>query len=310
MARAPVTALLAVLLAAAVAHAAPPETRVVLADDDPELFRAVEAALAPWHLEVVVDPPPPATTGDAELRAREREARFVVWRQDGDLVVFDRSRGAAEHREGAEGALDPAAATAAALTVKTLMRLPPPGETELPAPAPTGRELRIQSELATRVASGSTTEIGARAAGAVLVRPWRARGWRFGLAGDLGTDADVDGGGFKGSWRDWALLAVATWTQARGAIELEPRIAIGVARSSLSGAEAGVLREETATLGALRIGAAVRWRFGSWTAGAAAELQGNLGTETYIKRMGNGDLFRIPGFALWIGGVAAIDFGT
>lgn len=101
--------------------------RVLLADTDPELQRAVRAALAPWRLEVVIETEQrPTDATHAQAIGDAQTARFVVWREGTDLVVFDRERGEAEHRGAPSGALDPASAAAAALTVKTLMRLPPP----------------------------------------------------------------------------------------------------------------------------------------------------------------------------------------
>ena len=302
--------LVVIALSTAIAHAEP-ATRVVIADPDPELVRAVTTTLAPWKLDVVVDEAPPKNTGEAEERAKQRDARFVVWRRDGDLVVFDRERGAAEHREGKEGALDPASAMAAALTVKTLMRLPPPDEIAPPpvARAAAGPELRVQTLVASRVARGSTTELGGRVGGAVLARPWAERGWRVGLAGELGTRAAVQSSGFKGTWTDWALLAIGSWAQIRGRLEVEPYVAAGIARSTFEGLESGMERSDAQTLGELRAGMAVRWRFGVWTVGPAVQLDAFLGTPTYAKRSGNGELFRVPAFAVAIGVLGAVDFG-
>lgn len=306
----------ALVLASSGARAAPPSTRVVLADPDPELRGAVERALAPWRLEIVVESSVPASTAEAEARAIAQAARFVVWRRDGDLVVFDRERGAAEHREGQAGRLDAVSATASALTVKTLMRLPPlePATPPLviapvitPPPTQPGPELRMQAGGATRVTSGS--EIGARIVGAALVRPWGDRGWRFGVAVELGPRIDVQSAGFKGTWSDWAGFALASWTHIHGRWELEPHVALGITRSSLDGLEMSMDRTETATLAVVRGGLWVRWRFGRWSVGASAELDGIPGTPTYSKLMGNGDIFAVPGFATAIGLFVAADLG-
>jgi hypothetical protein len=296
--------LVVIALSTATAHA----DRVIIADSDPELLRAVTTTLAPWKLEVVVEDTAPTNTGEAEARAKAREARFVVWRRDGDLVVFDRERGAAEHREGTQGELDPASAMAAALTVKTLMRLPPPDAIGV-APLQSGPELRVQTMIASRVARGSTTELGGRFAAAVLVRPWGRRGFRFGIAGELGTSADVDETSFKGTWADYSVLALASYTQTLRRIELEQYVGGGVTRSSFDGVEASMERSESATLGTLRAGFAVRWRFGAWTVGPAAELDVFLGTPTYAKLVGVGDVFEVPAFAVSVGVLGAIDFG-
>jgi hypothetical protein len=277
-----------------------PNRRIVLADPDPELLRAVSTTLAPYELEIVVDDTTPATTTEADARAEHHRARFVVWRRGGDLVVFDRRRGAAEHREGPTGELDPPSASAAALTVKTLMRLSRDGEVTAG-----GLELRLQTQLLARLAAD---DLGGRLAGAVLIRPTGS--WRIGLAGDLGTGTTVQASGFKGTWTDWSLLAIASWPQPLGeAIELEPHVAAGFARSALSGIENMVVREERELLATLRVGGSLRRRFGVWTVGPVVELTALLGTPSYPKRQGTGDLFAVPGFGFSIGGLAAIDFG-
>lgn len=298
-------------LATATAHAEP-TARVVLADSDPELLRAVTTTLAPWRLEVIVDDLPPKTTGEAEARAKVRDARFVVWRRDGDLVVFDRDRGAAEHRDGKQGALDVPSAMAAALTVKTLMRLPPPAEWNRVDVAPLTRDgfgARLQTVITSRVARGSSTELGGRVAAALLARPSARRGLRIGIAGELGTGASIENQGFKGTWSDWSVLAIGSWTQERGRMELEPYAAAGIARSTFDGTENGMTRREKSTLASLRVGFAVRWRFGAWTVGPAVELDAFLGTPTYDKLQGNGEVFRVPAFAVALGLLGAIDFG-
>ncbi|MGN6108121.1 MAG: hypothetical protein ACTHU0_23640 [Kofleriaceae bacterium] len=318
-----IAVVLALVLAAGTARA----ERVVLADPDPELQRAVASALAPWKLEVIVEPRAPASTAQAETRARALDARFVVWRRSGDLVVFDRDRGAAEHREGRRGRLDPASAAAAALTVKTLMRLPPPPpaappELRDPPPPPPpddaevaarggppagGPEIRLQAGLATRIAHGSQTDLGARFAAAALVRPWRDRGWRIGLAGELGTSTTIHESGFKGTWSDGAVLALASGTIARGHWEIEPHLGAGVMRSVFEGTESSTMRHDTTLLGIARGGAWVRWRGGRWSAGGALTVDAVLGSPTYRKQSGNGDLFVVPGFAVALGAFAAVD---
>jgi hypothetical protein len=281
--------------------------RVVLADPDPELLHAVETALAPWKLEVVIDAVRPASTAQAEARATRLTARFVVWRRDGDLIVFDRERRAAEHREGKAGRLDAADAAAAALTVKTLMRLPSPGHHDEVTPG--GPELRFQIGLASRITRGSEADVGARAGGAVLARPWHARGWRFGLAGEGGTSTAVQKSGFKGTWRDWAVLGVASWTEAIGRWEIEPLIAAGVDRSTFEGTEAGVERSEAATLALLRGGVWVRRRFDRWSLGGSLALDVAPGAPSYAKADGGKSIFEVPALAFAIGVFAAADLG-
>lgn len=298
------------------AVAAPGRDRVVLADLDPELLRAVTSALAPWRFDVIVDATPPADDADAAARARASDARFVVWRRGGELIVFDRDRHSTEHRTGAVGSLDAVGAASAALTVKTLMRLPPPpppepdGPPPPPPPAERGVELRGQATLATRIARGTETEVGGRLIAAVLVRPWARHGWRFGAAVEIGTPAEVEHAGFKGRWSDWSVLALASWTDARAPWEIEPHAGAGVARSTLEGKQMSDGRVERATLGLVRGGLAVRRRAGRWTFGASVDLDVAFGTPTYTRMGSSAQVFGVPSYAVALGVVAGADFGS
>jgi hypothetical protein len=297
------------VLALAATASAEPTARVVLVDSDPELQRAITTALAPWRLELIVDPTPVDAESVSE-RADARSARFVVWREGSDLIVFDRDRGEAEHREASTGALDPVAAAAAALTVKTLMRLPPPEPVVVPpVEPPSGPEVRVQAGFITRLVHGSETDLGARFVGAALVRPWADGGWRFGLAGDIGTTTDIQQSGFKGTWSDWAVLAVASWTHLRGNIEVEPYLAAGITRSTFVGNEMMISRDESALLAALRGGLWVRWRHGMWSLGGVAGLDAVPGTPTYTKTNNDSLIYEVPSLGAVIGIVIAADLG-
>lgn len=296
-------------------HARPAPDRVVLADPDPELLRAVQSTLAPWRLEVIVDPPPPRGAREAQARADAKRARFVVWRQGGALVVFDRERGSTEERDTAAGPLDPVDAAAAALTVKTLMRLPPPPDDERPVTPPVtpdeqrSLELRGQASLAMRVAHGTSTELGGRLVAAVLVRPLPQLEWRLGIAGDVGSTANIERGGFKGTWDDWAVLALTSWTFPRRPWEIEPQLGAGLTRSTLEGSEMSAGRHEVETLALIRAGVAVRRRLGRWTLGGIVGVDRILSTPTYTRMGSTAEIFKVPGFAIAVGGLAAADFG-
>lgn len=296
-------------IAAATAVAAPTSARVVLVDPDPELLRALSTALAPWKLEVIVDVVPIGEEPPAQ-RAASHDARFVVWRDHSELVVYDRERDEVERREARAGALDPIGAAAAALTVKTLMRLPPPPEEGVVEPVPPvarGPELRVQAGLASRITRGSETGLGARFAGAALVRPWASRGWRFGAALEVGTIAAVQRAGFKGSWSDWSVQAVAGWTHPIGAIELEPYVAAGIVRSHFYGDEMSIDRDESATFATVGAGAWVRWRYGMWSVGGVAGVEAMPGTPTYTKTASSTVIYEVPSIAALFGLVIAAD---
>jgi hypothetical protein len=283
---------------------------VVLADPDPELRHAMEHALAPWRLEVVIDGSPPADTAMAQQQADAGTARYVVWRDGDQLVVYDRELGFTEKRGSRSGVLDPPTAAAAALTIKTMMRLPPPVEPQpsaTAAAADAGLALRFQVGIATRIAHGTATDVTARLGGAAEIRPWAAAGWRFGLAGDGGTPTSVLRAGFKGTWSEWTVLGIASWTYTHDPWEFEPHAAVGVRRSSLDGADTNVARSEAATLPTARGGMWVRWRVERWTFGAALDVDGTFGTPTYSKPDSPAEIFQVPGVGVELGGVIAAD---
>ncbi|MDQ3335618.1 MAG: hypothetical protein M4D80_10665 [Myxococcota bacterium] len=325
--------LVCLVLASSLVHA-DGTMRVLLADADPELQRAVKATLAPWRLEVIIEAERPTDTTHAQLIGDAQTARFVVWREKGDLVVFDRERGEAEHRVAPSGPLDPASAAAAALTIKTLMRLPPPpppgqvdvdvadtiegptgptgpsdGVVQPQAPGASGVELRLQGGLATRVARGEQNEFGGRASLAVFVKP-TSYALRLGLAAELGTEADVQGGGFKGTWRDWSVMGLASWAFVLAPRwEIEPYVGAGALRSNLDGEEGMTERHERETLVTVRAGTFVRMRVGAFSVGGMLGFDATPGTPTYT-RMGMGSkFFEVPPFALSIGLIVAADLG-
>lgn len=312
--------ILLLAMAAATVHAAPPP-RVLVADQDPELVRAINTSLAPWKIVVIVEPGVP-DEAHAHARADAVNAQFIVWRERSELVVFDREHGTSERRAMTAGAFDPVNAAAAALTIKTLLRLPPPPETPgdgatiaviAPPGAPaSGPELRMQVGVGARVARGSQTDIGGRALLAVLVRPTSSLGLRLGIAGDLNTSSEVSKAGFKGTWSDWSVLAVGTWSWSLGRFELGPTLGVGVSRSHLDGELSMVNRTESATLAVVRAGLSVRWPLGAWSLGASLDADLVLGTPTYTKDTGMGSattLFEVPGLSGVVGVFAAADLG-
>lgn len=282
--------------------------RVVLADLDPELRHAMEQSLAPWHLQVVVEATAPEDTAAAQQRADINTARFVVWRDADQLVVYDRELGSLERRASRNGVLDPPTAAAAALTIKTMMRLPPPADEPValaarPAPvaAEPGSMVRLQAGLSTRVARGDTTAVSARLHGTATLRPWPAWGWRFGISGDGGSSTSVSRAGFKGAWSEWSLAAVAGWASVRGAWEIEPDVNLGLRRSKLDGTEMSAARTETATLMAVRGGLWVYRRHAPWTFGIGIHGDATLGAPTYTKLGAAAEIFRVPGVAVELG---------
>lgn len=135
-----VAVVMAVMGTAAAPAAAEPVRRIAIVNPTPELMHAAAAALAPWRIEVVdagapaIDPTgadshPLIDTPRAIAIAHDRGADRIAWLDAGELVVLDPETGISERRPAPDGADDPAAAAAVALSIKTVLRLPPPPTT-------------------------------------------------------------------------------------------------------------------------------------------------------------------------------------
>jgi hypothetical protein len=284
------------MLTCAIAHAQP--ARVVLADPDPALRKALVASLRPWRIEIVIDTDAPADDTTAGTRADQRAARFVVWRDRDELVVFDRDTNRSERRASRSGALDELGAAAAALSVKTMLRLPD----ELAAivtvaqpvqPAPLvddGTELRFDAGIGARVEYGLDSNIALRFIAAAAVRPWHDGPWRFGAAGDFGAAATVDQAGFHGEWSHWAVIATASWAHPAGAWEIAPWLGAGIERSLTRGTEDGIARSEEAVLPALRGGVGVR----RGPLGVLLSVEALASSRTYTRLDTPAQVFEIP----------------
>jgi hypothetical protein len=143
----------------------------------------------------------------------------------------------------------------------------------------------------------------------VFVKP-AAIPLRLGIAAELGTEADVQASGFKGSWSDWSVLGLASWSfeiDARWA--LEPFAGGGVTRSNLDGAEGMMVRHERETLGMVRAGGLLRLQLGAFSLGGAVAVDAMLGTPTYTKMPGMAHIFEVPETALSLSFVLAADLG-
>lgn len=312
--------LAAVAVVAGIAHA--DVARVVIADPDPELQRAIVTTLAPWRLEVLVEPKPPQDIEEAKTRAAAANARFVVWRHGRDLLVFDRDRDGVEQRATSAGTLDDARAAQAALTVKTLMRLPPPLDGEGSAapieedsavaigsaapPVEQAFEIRVQAGLGAQLDSAGSVAGGTVAA---LVRRWSPP-VHVGVVGNLGSRSAIEQAGFKGDWRQWSLLALASYAVPVGRLEIEPFVGGGITRGVLDGTETAMARREATTLGTARGGVWLRFPVGRFSVGGTLAADFLVGTSTYRRQSGGSmnAIFEVPGFAFTIGGFAAADF--
>ncbi|CAN5876742.1 hypothetical protein BH11MYX2_BH11MYX2_31190 [soil metagenome] len=296
----------AILALGGVALAKPAPRRVVVTDPDPELLHAIEVSLRPWRIQVVT------TTDDA--------AEFVVSREDGELVVQDRQHGTTERRPARSGVLDPVSAAESALTVKTMMRLPPTEQDGVTTddshtpPATTERSVAVRVQLgagANAALSGDGGSVGDVQLG-VFVRPWDS-GWRFGVRGELGSSGSVNASGFKGTWRELAVIGIASWSHAVGSpVEIEPWLGVGVVRGVLDGTEMSMARRETAASARFAGGGIVRWVHGAFSVGAGLELDVSPGRPTYTRAdagMGKPEIFRGSSLSLTAGVLAAIELG-
>jgi hypothetical protein len=167
--------------------------------------------------------------------------------------------------------------------------------------------VRIQAGLATRVMRGDTTETAVQLAGAVAIRPWAASGWRFGVAAAGGTSTSVERASFKGTWSEWAVLGVVSWSYALGAWEIEPHAGAGIRRSMLTGDEMTVPRSEAATLATATGGLTLRWHYARWSLGATVLVDESFSTPTYSKTNSPAEVFQVPGVGVELGAVIAVD---
>jgi hypothetical protein len=300
---------LLLVLWSSVAAAGP---RVVVADGDDDLRAAIAESLRPWHIDVVNVGEAPTDRDAAADEARSVDAGYVIWREGADLVVYDREHDRVEHRPGRAGALDRIAAAAIALSVKTILRLPPledhPAVVAIVAPPSVDDplELRFTASSGSRFEYGLDGNIALRFGAAIAVRPWHDREWRFAVIGDVGAPATVDQAGFHGEWWNWGALFGASWDHRIGDWDLGPRLALGIEHSSLNGTEMAMTRREESLLPALRGGIAVRRLFGTVSVGAELSLETLLGRDTYTTPNGMTQVFEIPP----IGAVVSLVIGA
>lgn len=280
--------------------AQPASPRLVLAIDDVELRRAFDAELAPWHVTIVTARVPADAT-DAEAIASSNHARYIVWRERDDLVVYDLELRLAARRKTSAGAFDTTSAASAAASVKTLLRLPPLEAAAVPsstAAVDSRIGLRLELDAAARRAASTEARFGAHA----MLRPWRSRGWWFGIAGELGTSTNIQNAGFKGSWSDWSVLATAAYSfELTSMWALDPFVGIGVTHSVLDGSEQMSALDDTTALLELQAGIIARAHIGRWSAGGGVWGGFLASPPTYTTTQGNAMVFAVPTYELTLG---------
>ena len=292
--------------------------RAIVADGDVQLRAAIADSLRPWLIEVIAAASAPADQAAATQQASDAGARYVIWREGAELVVLDREGDRIERRAAPAGTLDALAAAAAALSVKTMLRLPPlpPGTViDKPKPVPPppetadGVELRVTALAGSRFEYGLDSNVALRFGGAFGLRPWRDLGWRFGAIGDGGASATVDQAGFHGRWTNWSVLALASWDVALDdRWELGPWLAFGFEHSTMTGTQMMTPRTEEAFAPALRGGATARYRIDNWFVGGQLAVEGLLTNTTYTKLDSAAQVFEIPRIGAVLSVIVGIDF--
>ncbi len=292
-------------------HAAFANPRALVADDDGQLRTAITDALRPWSIEVSVAGSTPTTVDDAMKIAETAHAEYVIWREDGQLVVLDRHSDRVERRTLSAGALDAIAAAAAALSVKTMLRLPSlAGIAKAPhVPIPEPGPLRVSLSGGSRFEEGLDSNLALRFGATIELRPWRGVPLRLGAMGDGGAAATVDQAGFHGRWSNWSILAHASWDLDGDGWVFSPWLAIGAEHSALSGTEMMMARSEATFVPALRGGATARYYVASWFVGSQLSVEGLLTTKTYTKLGGPAPVFEIPPIGAVLSLLVGAEFG-
>ncbi|MEZ4367500.1 MAG: hypothetical protein R2939_14675 [Kofleriaceae bacterium] len=249
-----------------------PQVVVVFVQPPAALASAVEVALAPWHVQVVrVEEGVRTDRESAQALATTTGASRVVWTIDETIIVYDRDSGSFDHRALPPGRLDDATAAAVGLTIKTMLRLPPPGRTpapEVPAepvgspttPSPRARgEVRAGAALVIPaggdgvVAPSVTIGAGARELG----------GWPLGVTLDatLTPASTVETSGFAGTSGYLDARVLVSWRGWRGGdVALDALAGVAIARTTLRGnLTAGGMVDERAVEAGFVAGGSARW---------------------------------------------------
>ena len=292
---------IAAIAAPAVADAGPIR-RVVLVNPTPDLAHAARTALAPWTIEVVEETrTDPVDATLAATIAADRVADRVAWLDGGELIVVDPSTGENERRPAPAGASDPPAAASVALSLKTLLRLPPVPEVALITPpppdepavedrVPPAERLRMrfvpEAGGTVRFPIGGTIEAQPRVTfGFGVIHPRWPR-WRPSIVGGVGPEVEAGQSGLQGTWFD-----VEAGVQLAYEHPLRPRVAL-VPRLRIAGHRAHVFGRlpPQDTLDAIAYGvevaaeAAIWVRLGPVRAGVGGGMSAWVGFPDYIRR--------------------------
>lgn len=250
----------------------------------PPLDAAVRTSLEPWRVKIIVVDLASGTPAELALA---QGAGFVVWADDGELVLWDAGAGIGERRD-IPAELDDATAAALALSIKTWMHLgapPPPAEDEpppppvdegagpapppiAPAPLPPPR-FRVEAAAGTRGNLDDDGSASLRASVAAIARTGPID-LVLGLeAGPARTGGDAVA---TGDLSTFVVSGHARWgVPLARSLTIAPTAGLVVARTTFSGADAMARTfDASATAPGLDAGGIVEWRRGRLV--IAAEL--------------------------------------
>jgi hypothetical protein len=280
----------AVAVAASIAATAAPAAadpgpirRVVLVNPTPDLAHAARTALAPWTIEVVEETrTDPVDATLAATIAADRVADRVAWLDGGELIVVDPATGENERRPAPAGASDAPAAASVALSLKTLLRLPPVPEVALITPVPPPDEPVVDDG----VPIGGTLAAQPRVTFGFGVNHPRWRRWRASVVGAVGPEVEAGKGSLQGTWFDVEAGAQLAYEHS-----VHPRLAV-VPRLRIAGHRTHVFGRlpPQDTLDAIAYGveiaaeAAIWLRAGRFHAGVGGGMSGWVGFPDYIRR--------------------------
>lgn len=230
---------------------------LVLVSPPPELDAAVRTSLAPWRVKIIVVDLASGTPAELALA---QGAGFVVWADDGELVLWDAGAGVGERRD-IPPELDDANAAALALSIKTWMHLgaPPtdstggpevaePRDGELrdvvpieppplvePAPPLPPPRLRVEAASGAR---GNMTDNGRASLRATVGVVARTGPLDLALGFELGPASDAGDGVANGDLTTIEIAAHARWPfPLTRSLTVAPAAGVLLVRSTFSGVD-------------------------------------------------------------------------
>lgn len=291
-------------------------TTILLVAPPPGLGAAIETALEAYDVNWIEVPLLTIERDAAVAAALEAKAARIVWVTDSTVVVFDAKQRTFDHRAAPEPPWDEAAAASVALTLKTMLRLPPPGTVEepdpgAPPPRPRARRVRVEpsASLLTQLPLDGTVGAGLRLRIGSDVRSQRLAALGVGLELEFGLPRDDVGvSGLDATWRDVGARLTVSWRSSLLAeMSVVARGFAGVSWTRVEGAQPGdasVAFDTSDAVGGL--GARAEWtRFARATPFMQAEFEGRTAALRLTRDAGQGgaavETFLAPRMLLSVG---------